>query len=322
MLHAGWYLVAFEDELVQDLTPVRIGDRRLMLVRDGGGVRMFDATCPHRGANLAYGGDLRGDLVVCPFHGRRIGLGECRSGAGSGLSVRGYPTMTLGSMVLARLTDTPDGEVQAAATLSGLLAGRDVHRAVVAQVRVPVEYVVENAFDAEHFSTVHGVPEVRGMTARPHPDGYLTIGGEFFTVQNPWGDERVRDYVRTTLGERARLQADASSGFYASAFSPTLVATVFGAGDDASVIITGALPTPGGCEVRVAVASRPGPHVARVVQGARTAIEQDVEVWEHLDPEAPCSLDEQDAPVLAFQEFCRSFPRAAPVGLQLPEAVG
>src|SRR5690349_18065891 len=69
----GWYQVAFERDLQRELTPASLGATRLLLVR-GEGVRAFDATCPHRGAHLGFGGRLEGDAVRCPFHGYRIGL--------------------------------------------------------------------------------------------------------------------------------------------------------------------------------------------------------------------------------------------------------
>lgn len=318
--HAGWYLVAFTDELVADLTPVRIGARRLMLVRgEGADPYLVDSTCPHRGADLAYGGVLRGDTVTCPFHGRRIRLGE----SSHPFAVRRHPTLTVGPLVFARLADGPKGDCGFPDLVSGLLAGRTVVPAVATDVQVPVHYVVENAFDAEHFSVVHGVPAVQGMRARTHPAGYLTIAGEFMTVHDPWQDEALRDYLRFTLGPECRRVAHTSSGFHATAFSPTLVVTVFGSGEDAAVILTGAVPTPEGSRVRVAVAGGPGTATQRVVEGAVKAIEQDVQVWSHLDPDAPTCLDELDAPVIAFQDFCRRFPTAphwTPIGVGGGEA--
>jgi len=313
-LHAGWYLVAFADELSDDLTPVRVGGRRMMLVRRESGLRLVDSTCPHRGADLAYGGVLKGNAVLCPFHGRRIAIGASRSP----YSVREYPTFVAGPLVFARLTAQAEGDCGFPALVSAMLEGHEIRTAVSTSVDVPVDYVVENAFDAEHFSVVHGVPSVRGMTASTHPEGYLTVDATFLTLQDPWQDPALRDYLRVTLGPGARRMANTASGFHATAFSPTLVATVFGSGAGSSVILTGAVPTPEGTRVRVAVSGHPGAALDRVVDGAIKAIEQDVDVWAHLDPDAPSMLDELDGPVIAFQEFCRAFP-AAPL-IPLPTA--
>jgi hypothetical protein len=134
------------------------------------------------------------------------------------------------------------------------------------------------------------------------------IGGAFKTVGDPWIDERWRRQLQATLGPALRSTACEVSGFHASAFSPTLVATTVGSGGATPVIITGAVPAGEGCEVRVAVASpHEGPKLDRMVEGARKAISQDVVVWDNLDPAALSHYDDSDGPVLAFQQFCAEF---------------
>src|SRR2546423_9415223 len=65
-VHAGWYLLCFATEIGYELTPLSIGDRRLMALREQNKIRVFDATCPHRGANLACGGRRAGGGGGCP----------------------------------------------------------------------------------------------------------------------------------------------------------------------------------------------------------------------------------------------------------------
>lgn len=71
----GWYLLAFLPELEEGINPLEVGGQSVIAIRCGGEVTVFDATCPHRGANLGYGGKLDRDCIVCPFHGKRIKLG-------------------------------------------------------------------------------------------------------------------------------------------------------------------------------------------------------------------------------------------------------
>lgn len=303
-VHSGWYLLALEDDLSSDLTPIRVGARRLMLVRDGDGLRLTDATCPHRGADLARAGVLDHGCVVCPFHGRRIHLGS-----GGRHTVAEHSVLRIGPLVLGRLGIGEADDRGATDQLPRLLAGLSIVSAVDAQVAAAPELVIENAFDPEHFATVHRVPEVRGMTAHRAPSGALVIGGDFFTVLDPWADATTRARVQLALGPGAGRHPGQGSGFIATAYSPTLVVTRFGSGDAAPVIITGALPDDhGGSHVRVVVAgSAPLATLERVAEGSRKAIVEDIEVWDHLDPDHVDQLDEQDAPVLAFQDFCRSF---------------
>jgi 3-ketosteroid 9alpha-monooxygenase subunit A len=318
-VHAGWYLLAFTDELEGELTPVSVGRRALMLVRDDAGeLGLYDATCPHRGSNLAYGGRLDRGAVVCPFHGKRIQLGACERP----WWVARHPVAVVGPMVLGRIraADAADGTAadpradaaadRALATLRALVDGMLLRRAVRTPVRAPSALVIENAFDADHFSVVHGIPAVTGMTARPHPDGHLTVEAQFRTVASPWLDAQVSRGLQAVLGSEARRFAADVSPFRAAALSPGLVVSRLGTAPQATVIVTGAVPHPdGGSTARVAVgAAAEGAALERVLDGARRALAQDVEVWDHIDHDAPHRYDVGDEPVLAFQEFCAGFP--------------
>lgn len=318
--HAGWYLLAFADELTSELTPVSIGAHRLMLVAEGAGERqsygLYDSTCPHRGANLAVGGRLSGRCVVCPFHGKQVMLGH----SSRPWWVRRHQTLRIGPLIFARL-GIGAGDCGFASTLPEAIGDWRVATAIKADVATRATLVVENAFDAEHFVAVHSVPKVSPMTARTHRDGYLQVAGDFRTLSNPWLDPSIRQGLQRILGPGAARWSENVSAFRASAFSPTLVVTTFGAGSESPVIITGSVPTDENhCEVRVAVAApRSFEHLDRVVTGARKAIAEDVSVWDHLDLEAPTRYDDPaDEPVRRFHQFCSEFPLASPTSPDCP----
>src|ERR1700712_4181565 len=105
-MHKGWYQIAFERELRDPLTLVRIGELPLVVVRRPHSVRVFAAVCPHRGANLADG-RLQDDQIICPFHGYAIGLGESCPGE---LKVPEYPSLSLGGMIFVLLSAQHDNE--------------------------------------------------------------------------------------------------------------------------------------------------------------------------------------------------------------------
>lgn len=67
----GWYVMAFSRELgVGDVVPQHAVGRNLVVWRDAeGAAHVQDATCPHLGANLGFGGRVDGTDLVCPFHG-------------------------------------------------------------------------------------------------------------------------------------------------------------------------------------------------------------------------------------------------------------
>ncbi|MFG1698241.1 Rieske 2Fe-2S domain-containing protein [Nonomuraea sp. NPDC049309] len=296
-LHGGWFLLALDDELGPGITPLKLGARDLIAVRDDDRVRVFAATCPHRGAHLGYGGTLDGQCVICPFHGKRIALGD----TARRWSVPEVRTLRAGSALFARLSDDPGDDrgfeqaiKQAAEELTFVPAVRE-------EVAVPAEYVVENAFDAEHFSTVHLVPAVKGMRVSMGEHDELVIEGEFRTKTPPWERPGKKDGA-----------LNFASRFVARAYSPHLVLTELGTAEAPYTIITGAVPDGAGCVGRVVIGVRPDrtASLPALVHGAKYAFQQDRVVWDHLDVHAPQRFDAADTSVIAFRRFCDGFAPA------------
>ncbi len=83
----GWFAVAFSKEL----KPGAVLRRRLMgeevvVYRTRGGTPVVTKPfCPHLGAHLGYGGKVKGEEIVCPFHGFAFApSGSCtRTGYGT-----------------------------------------------------------------------------------------------------------------------------------------------------------------------------------------------------------------------------------------------
>lgn len=100
---------------------VRVGRRRLVLIRDGDQVFVLRDACPHQGAALSAGRvittcrlrwrdarweqtDLR--AVQCPWHGWSFGLRDGRAlfaGEDSRARVRSYPARVAGGRVRVRV---------------------------------------------------------------------------------------------------------------------------------------------------------------------------------------------------------------------------
>ena len=296
-VHSGWHQVAFRREIEAPITPVTLGPLRLMLVDDGQRLQAYDATCPHRGAHLGHGGVLDGDVVVCPFHGRRIALGESSRGP---LHVRSHPTIDYGGAVYVLPFGL--GDTGLAPFLAGLARTHCFVAAFTLEAPVPPELVIENAFDADHFTAVHGINRRPALSIGHGDAGELTVESVFETAAaRPWGGEQVATVARTR--------------FLARAFSPGLVATEVGDADQPQVVITAATATPdGGSLIRVTLAVRdsddePADHgmVMWLARDSRLAFEQDMEIWRHLDVTAEPTLDAADEAVREFREFCRAF---------------
>lgn len=309
-MYRGWCQAAYEHELNAPLTPVTVGPTPLVLARTPEGIRAFDAACPHRGAHLGYGGRLDGDTIVCPFHGKRIGLGP---GTGR-YRVPEHPVLGYGGMVFVRGGAGPDHGF--GAFLDDLAASHVFIPGFRRSVAVAAELVVENAFDVTHFRPVHGIgnePSFTILPEEPATRGTFAVTGAFTLPASPW--------QRTAAGTRS-----VSVPFTARAFSPYVVISRLG-GDDPYVTITAATPRPeGGCIIRFSLAIPTATHAAipverraglyhYLMEHSRAGIEQDVPIWEHVIERSTPDYDAADGTVVAFREFCASF-RAPDNGLE------
>lgn len=300
----GWVLLAFRQELRNEVTPVTVGGRPLAVVRQGERIRVVDATCPHRGANLGYGGALVGESIRCPFHGRLIGVGK---GGRERLRVRAYRTAEFGDAVFLLMDERHENGF--AAALEAFAKTHDLTPGFVLPARVAAEYVIENVFDAEHFQTVHQVSNLPRLAVRPGTDGQLLVEGTLEAPEaNAWQEPAAAGPVVTRI--------------CAHVFSPTLVMTELGPPEEPMLVFTGATPTASGCVIRVAAALPRGPHgtparpevVAGLIADSRTAFAQDMVVWEHLVPDAPQNFDELDHAVVEYRRFCAGFRAPEPAG--------
>lgn len=299
---AGWYQVAFERELEGSVAAAAIGERRLLLVKEGDGWRAFDARCPHRGADLARGGQLLGGAIVCPFHGRRIGL-DCAGD--DGYSLRGHRTLAVGGLLFVLLG--PDHENGFAELMAGLDRSHFFVPGFTIPARTASENVMENAFDRRHFRYVHGLDLTPEMALLPSRAGEMAVQGRFTTSRpNPWQVEQA--------GKAAPIEF----GFLARVYSPALCVTELEGPGLRYIVVTAATPTAEGCVIRVSLAVPAGPdgappaepRVRALLRDSRTSIEQDMAIWEHLpQTRADQRFTPDDDMIREYYRFCERFIR-------------
>jgi phenylpropionate dioxygenase-like ring-hydroxylating dioxygenase large terminal subunit len=286
--------------LREKLTPVRIGPLLLMLVRDGGGIAAYDATCPHRGAHLAFGGRLEEGAVICPFHGHRIGLG-CDSGRAE--NVARYRTLTVGGLVFVLLAERHENGLSA--LLQELEGTHFFVPGFTLQARTPAEIVVENGFDGAHFECVHGLRQRPALRLSPNANGELKIEGTFVA-------DAFESVWHRGEGEPTRSEI----GFLARVFSPNVCVSRLGDAGGEHLVISGATPNGDGtCTIRVSVAAPadadgkpPSEQAIRaLLRDSRLAYEQDLVIWENRKHDAPSRFDDSDDLVIAFHRYCRQF---------------
>jgi phenylpropionate dioxygenase-like ring-hydroxylating dioxygenase large terminal subunit len=170
----GWFQVAWADELGPgDVMPRYYFGRHLVLWRDAeGGYHLQDAFCPHLGAHLGHGGEVKGRDIVCPFHGWEFdanGRNTCipyseRTNAKA--HVRTFPTIERNGLVMVWYH--PDEAVEPMWEVPELPEfNGDPEFSEPVQRRYTIhaawQELAENGADPAHFRYVHNtevVPEV------------------------------------------------------------------------------------------------------------------------------------------------------------------
>ena len=98
----GWFQVAYSREVAHGrVLGLHYFGRRLICYRgDSGNPYVLDAYCPHLGADIAVGGTVADDCIICPFHGWRF------DGSGSNVEIPYAKTVNR----TARLRSWPTAE--------------------------------------------------------------------------------------------------------------------------------------------------------------------------------------------------------------------
>ena len=305
MRHGGWYQIAFASDLDSDLTTVCAGDRKLLCVRRESGIDVYDAVCPHRGADLAVGGKLDDGCVICPYHGHRIALGTDH---GAEFKVRKYPSITVGGLVFALIGDFELGALPQ--MLEYLSITHRIFPGFVKSIRIAPEMVIENAFDWAHFPPVHDVKKVTYGQPRIE-DGVFTAELTLRVGPSLWqgtDDGKHHDDGNTWI----------EVPLLARAYGPCLTITqvAIGGGDHPHFVIAGAVPQKDGTStVRLSVAlpinddgSAPTRDMADIIlQFESMGLEQDRPVWENLAVDARPRYTDADSNVLAFRQWCNRY---------------
>lgn len=313
----GWFQVAWSGEIEEGAPPkaMRYFGRDLVIFRaEGGRLVVMDAYCHHLGAHLGHGGEVRGDRVVCPYHGwewdcdgnnvevpysdttsrRRIPVWETRVIAGMVMvwhdAAGEPPSWELPEIPEANNPDYYPGYPH------GCKLWQDLE--------MPVQLVAENIVDPVHFKYVHGNSEV-GETEEFEADGHefrvtaklLFGGGKESTWLTPEGPVRgTQEFTSYGLGFIVTRFPDTDQAVEIDCATPVDV----GVSDRRSTVLTRRME---GDE-----SDRPkGPSAKRVETTFKLAA-QDFPIWEHqryLDP--PTLVKEEAMPMLNMRRWAGQF---------------
>lgn len=163
----GWFHVAFSDEVKPgEIKPAHYFGRDLVLWRsEAGELHLQDAYCPHLGANFGVGGEVKGELIMCPFHHWHFdGEGNVAKipyakQLNQKACVRTYPIQEFHGIVMAwyhpegreplyEIPDIPE------------LDDEDYVKPIVTrhEIATCLQEMAENTADGAHFMTVHEHP--------------------------------------------------------------------------------------------------------------------------------------------------------------------
>ena len=167
----GWYAIAFSDEIKPgQVVPKRLSGHDLAVWRsEAGEIRVHDAYCVHLGAHLAVGGWVKGDSLVCPFHGWEYGAnGRCvaipyekrpmQTGVGT------WHAREQDQVVLVWFDDAgrpPSWEMPAELSWDGFAT-----RVREWTLTSHAQEICENTADGAHFRYIHKFPNVMDVQAR------------------------------------------------------------------------------------------------------------------------------------------------------------
>jgi phenylpropionate dioxygenase-like ring-hydroxylating dioxygenase large terminal subunit len=306
----GWFCAIPSHRLpLRGVQPLRLFGHELVVCRtEDGRAHVYDATCPHMGAHLGYGGRVAGNSLICPFHEWKYACDDGRC-----LEIpyaRKVPQVALGSWP----TDEKNGVVlvyydaekrpppytfPSFEECSGTGGWQPISFLDKAyRVPVPCQDVAENAIDYPHVRAVHH------MFKLPEPDA-VEIEERDWQLQvnirlpadvplgkvSPPGSVTV--YGPGILGVRFDPPIPGVSGFELFCFSPIDEEMV-------ELNVGYALRRAGAGEIDLPLREAVKGYLVR-------ATEEDVRIWEHkryLDRPVLC---EGDAPIHRWRSWYRRF---------------
>ncbi len=177
----GWFFLCRTDELRPGtMKSGRWLGRDLVLWRTRSGRAVVsDAFCPHLGAHLGEGGEVRGDSLRCPFHGfcfdaegACVSLPDAYSGRPPPKArLATWPVHETHGMVLVHHHARGEGPTWQVPTLDtdGWLP-LQLHQW---DVRAHPQETTENSVDVGHFTEVHGYHDVRTIKPARTEGHYL-----------------------------------------------------------------------------------------------------------------------------------------------------
>jgi 3-ketosteroid 9alpha-monooxygenase subunit A len=188
MKPTGWFQVAWSaDVAVGDVKPIHYLGRDLIVYRtEDGAAHVMDAYCEHLGAHFGYGGSVRGELLICPFHGWEwdtVGRNVCipyQERPNNARRIRTWPTRELNESIFLwhdlagrdPLYEVPDVFTMFGdgASSADYYSAHPKSAMLRERLSLHPQFVIENGVDYAHFKFVHRAAEVPTFTRQEFDD--------------------------------------------------------------------------------------------------------------------------------------------------------
>jgi nitrite reductase/ring-hydroxylating ferredoxin subunit len=293
----GWFSLGRLDELpAEDVAPIRAFGLDLVLWRTTSDYRVAEAYCPHLGAHLGYGGRVRNDCLVCPFHEWAFDL------SGSNVDIpyadrtnrkaklRTYETAIRNGHLLAWYH--PDPAVAPLWDIPERLPAHPVEcLRIDRRIGTVWQEIAENSVDMAHFRSVHGLSRVAEV-------------GELF-IDGPYRRVRSTQFFQSSRGE---FEGQIESNSYGPGVgvvqftlmgTVTLISTVTPL-EDAEVELRFTMYYEEGEETAAKIGAGFGAEVAR-------QLDQDIPIWEHKSYRPSPALAPSEKPITEFRKWAKQF---------------
>ncbi|NMO02920.1 Rieske 2Fe-2S domain-containing protein [Gordonia sp. TBRC 11910] len=326
----GWYQIGWEGELAPGgVKPLTVFGEDFVLYRDTAGeFHLMAAYCGHMGAHLGYGGEVKDDCIVCPYHGwawnsaGKVVDVPYSSRVNRARRLKTLPIRVVSGLIFAWYhvdgADPVWDDPMPAIAEHGSPNYYPIYPHAVREEPLPgghPQFVVENQVDGAHLVHVHKWAEYIQLDGYG-PDGYSfssRMRGTLNTKRGPvgqaveitaWGVGIVISRHGFDFGTADSADADAD----ASGEVTTICTTPTSPGN-ATMRMTAWLPRSDGDE-----GDQPTGTAAVMLRGAhREVFERDWQIWEHMRyTQRPAYAREEGRAFAEVRNWTAKFYPAAP----------
>ena len=301
----GWFPVSSSQDLeAGTVSRLECLGRELVLFRtESGEACVFDAFCPHLGANLGVGGEVVGESIRCPFHAWRFGSdGACvevpyASRIPNAARAQTLPVVERNGFIWA-WHDAGDRQPFFEIPVLPQVDSTDWVETFrkTWRIRSQIQEMGENGVDSAHFPAVHGSAAV--PKAEVTEDGAHRRAVQFSEIDTSHG--------------RSRSVIDVNSfgmGFGFTHFTgicETISMNCMTPIDAESTDLTVVFLQPRGSE-------QEGVYRA-ICKDLEKQVGEDIPIWENKRYNPAPVLCDGDGPIAGYRRWCLQFYPGSPVG--------